>query len=118
MYFDTHVHFDGLGGVTDAGAAVERADEAGVTGMIAVGGDGARNEFALGMAERFGGLVHAAVGYDRDRANHLKDRTAVEQAIGDLRNYIAGSTCRGNGPVAIGEIGLDYHYSADTSDAH
>jgi TatD DNase family protein len=90
--FDTHAHF---GADADCAAAcVERARSAGVTRIIAVGGSPALNAAARGMAERVPGTVWAATGWDRD-------------------------TVDANGPppdppgVAVGEIGLDFHYGAD-----
>ena len=94
MFFDSHVHFtDG----DDAAALVGRARAAGVDRLLAVGGCAETNESALAAARQFGPDVRAAVGYDRDQVGQP-----------------AGAAGRA---AAIGEIGLDYHYSPESAGA-
>ena len=93
--FDTHCHFD----TTDSAAIREilvRAKAAGVEKVLAVGGSDSLNAAAK-SAGACGCLV--ALGYDRDQADsslhlHLPPPPASL--------------------AAIGEIGLDYHYSPET----
>ena len=97
--FDTHAHFEGAPGETRA--ALERAAAAGVTRITAVGGGMALNAGAVAAsdtARRCGGpVVYLALGWDRDNA--LADELpAIDASIAD----------------AVGEIGLDYHYSPET----
>jgi TatD DNase family protein len=115
MLFDTHVHFDGLaaGGVDDV---IRRAVSAGVPRMIAVGGNSTANAFAVDCAERFPENLRAAVGYDRDQAQILADPNDRASAMAALETEISVSQERGR-VVAIGEIGLDLHYSPETADA-
>jgi TatD DNase family protein len=103
MYFDSHLHFDGL---DDAEDALERALAAGVDRMLAIGGGTEANAYALALAKRHPAAVRAAIGYDRDLAD-------APPPFEDIL-----SLARGNPHiVAIGEIGLDYHYSPGTAAA-
>ena len=88
--FDTHAHFEGS--AEEIRAAVERAKTAGVTRIMAVGG----SEELNGTASLFD---IRAIGWDRDSAG---------KSTPDL-DY--------SGVTAVGEIGLDYHYSPETRKA-
>jgi len=98
MFFDTHVHLDGFEDGQGVEDVLGRARQAGVDRMVAVGGSPRHNSFAVDCAARFAGSVHAAVGYDRDCAG----TAAAEQALSGLDKA-----------VAVGEIGLDFHYGPD-----
>lgn len=105
MFFDTHVHFDGLGADDGLEAVLARASTAGVTGMIAVGGAPEGNELAVDVASRYGTTLSAAVGYDR--------HCAIRDLAGDdLDSLLDRRDC----VVAVGEIGLDFHYEPETRD--
>ena len=104
--FDTHVHFDGFP-PEDLDSVLDRASGAGVDRMIAVGGSNSANELACRVAQAHADRVFAAVGYDRDCA-------LLECDIDELgRGISAADPARR--PVAIGEIGLDFHYLAETA---
>ena len=105
MFIDTHVHFDSFRDATEIAKAVDRAAAAGVAKMIAVGGNSKGNLAAMTAAARFPGRVYAAIGFDRDQA---KSEWSSELFVQDLSRSEA---------VAIGEIGLDYHYHPDTAAA-
>lgn len=90
--FDTHAHFEG--GADAIAAQLARAREAGVTRVLAVGGN-----VALNQGVRLSGSLYQAVGWDRDQ---------VEQ---DLSSLDFAGCC------AVGEIGLDYHYAPETRTA-
>ena len=95
--FDTHAHFEGTR--EETAAALERALAAGVARVMAVGGSEELNRGVARAAEAApaGMKVYRAFGYDRDQAG-----------CGDLEpiDY--------SGVAAVGEIGLDYHYSPET----
>ena len=101
--FDTHAHF--MGGGEDISLLLVRAREAGVTRVLAVGGSdelnkGADDAFRLSKADGSSyPEVFKAVGLDRDQ-------------IG-----LNPSSLDFTGANAVGEIGLDYHYSAETREA-
>ncbi len=88
--FDTHAHFEGT--PEETRAAVARARDAGVTRIMAVGGNETLNAGTEGFEFR-------AIGWDRDQAG--RDLPPLDFT----------------GVSAVGEIGLDYHYSPETRDA-
>ena len=100
--FDTHAHFEGT--LDETRAALERAAAAGVTRITAVGGDMALNAGAAAASEtarRIGGpLGYLALGWDRGNAL-AADLPEIDSSLAD----------------AVGEIGLDYHYSPETRSA-
>ena len=111
--FDTHAHF-----TVDAektSATLKRAADAGVSRLMAVGGSPELNRAALLAAEASGANPHGmprvlvALGSDRDQAAGCGEacpRYDFSTVI-DNRKLIS----------AIGEIGLDFHYSPDTAKA-
>ncbi|AKJ63865.1 TatD family hydrolase [Kiritimatiella glycovorans] len=96
--FDTHVHLDGLGGAQEIEAGLARARDAGVDRILAVGGRPEADETALEWAQRYPGSIFASAGCDRDQAGRSPDEAG-------LRTRLRRTEC-----VALGEIGLDYHY--------
>ncbi|HEX8147267.1 MAG TPA: TatD family hydrolase [Pyrinomonadaceae bacterium] len=102
MFIDSHAHIDGEEFDADRGEVVARAREAGVRAILNVGtGDphGGNFERAVALAEGFAG-VYAAVGVHPHDAK-LYDAAAERLLLGFVR---------GKRVVAVGEIGLDYHY--------
>ena len=97
---DTHCHltFEQLAWEIDE--VIERSIAAGVTGWITVGTDSRQNRKAVELAERFEGM-YAAVGIHPHEA---KDFTA--ETIAELKEIAASEKV-----VALGETGLDFHYS-------
>jgi len=91
--FDTHAHFEG----TDAeiAAQLDRAFAAGVTQIMAIGGSESLND-GVRRAAQGRPCVLRAIGWDRDQ---------LGRDLPDL-DY--------TGIAAVGEIGLDYHYSPET----
>ncbi len=129
---DTHVHFD-LSAATTA-ACVQRALEAGVTRLMAVGGSAELNASALAAARAFPGPVRLALGWDRDQASGVRGQASgvSSQAPGEREAtsaataHLPPATCHPppilhlppDTPLAaIGEIGLDYHYHHETREA-
>ena len=121
---DTHVHFDPDPVV--AAAWVKRAQEAGVTRYVAVGGAPDLNAAALAAARAFPQQVKLAVGLDRsqvgknsgfgiqDSESDLDSRTKAEKLI------LPSSVFRlpADTPLAaIGEVGLDYYHSQENRPA-
>ena len=104
-WFDTHAHLDGFAAAGNLAAVLNRAANAGVTQICAIGGSPAANDLAVRLAQEYPAQLHAAVGYDRDQAKLPSHNTTLTT----LATHPA--------VVAIGEIGLDYYYSADTAPA-
>lgn len=96
---DTHCHldFDSYDGLRDA--LVQEAAEAGVTRIINPGASVERSRAAVGLAARYPG-VFAAVGV---HPNNTADWSDAQ--LDALRALAAEPKI-----VAIGEIGLDYHW--------
>ena len=101
--FDTHAHFDTFAAEGTVAAVLERAAAAGVARMCAVGSSEASNELVARLAQEHPEQLVAAVGYDRDQIGkpHDFDRLAA--------------LAEAPGVAAVGEIGLDYYYSAETA---
>ncbi len=100
---DTHAHLDAL---ENAGAAIERAHEAGVTRIVTIGTGIESCRAVLGLAERHDG-VFAALGIDP----HQASSTETER-VEELRALLSHPKT-----VAVGETGLDnFHRHAEPAD--
>jgi TatD DNase family protein len=101
MLIDTHCHLDPESFPEGADAVIERARAAGVGGfvVIGVGKDLGCARFAVDLAARRGD-VRAVVGV------HPHDASALDDAMLEELSAIAASPH----VVAVGEMGLDYHY--------
>lgn len=95
MYIDTHCHLDALD--LAPFEAVQRAGDAGVTGLVTVGTDLATSAESVSIASAFDG-VWAVVGIHPHNAIE-----ATEQVLARL-SALAGHPS----VVGIGETGLDY----------
>ena len=102
--FDTHSHFS-----ADDIAPVQRAQEAGLAGVIAVGGNQELNIGAKTAAAHFPRFAHLALGWDRTMTK-LPPGIAAERLLEEYHHYKLTET-----PLcAIGEIGLDYFHDKGT----
>ncbi len=99
---DSHCHLDDEQFSNDRDAAIERALEAGVGHMVAIGtGDGPPDlEAGIRLAEKYGPL-YATVGVHPHSAAQAEESTAKR-----LRELLKHPKV-----LALGEIGLDYHYN-------
>jgi TatD DNase family protein len=103
MFVDSHAHIDGEEFDADRDEVVGRARGAGVCAILNVGtGDpqGGNFERAVALAENYEGVYAAAGVHPHDA--RLYDEAAERRLLEVLR----GS----RRVVALGEIGLDYHY--------
>ncbi len=98
---DTHCHLDGKSFDGDREAVIARARAAGVEWMVAIGtGDGPPDlEAGIRLAEAYP-FIYATVGVHPHEAAKATDDTWIE-----MMALTAHPKC-----VAVGEIGLDYHY--------
>ena len=103
--FDTHAHFDTFVAEGSVAAVLARAAAAGVEKMCAVGSSEASNELVVRLAREYPSALVAAVGYDRDQLDKPRDMEKLAALAADPA------------VVAVGEIGLDYYYSAETAPA-
>ena len=114
--FDSHIHIERLDALGGLDAVLDRARTAGVVKAVAVGGTAALNAAAEAAARHAPDMLAAAIGYDRDQAPAMADdATACDATLRALRERIATLREADSAPVAIGEIGLDYHYAAESA---
>src|SRR5215213_1142203 len=110
MFVDSHAHIDGEEFDADRDEVVARARAAGVRAILNVGtGDphGGNFERAAALAEKYEG-VYAAAGVHPHDAK-LYDEAAERRLLEVLRGSVR--------VVALGEIGLDYHYDNSPREA-
>ena len=109
-FCDSHVHVEDADGESGYHALINRAAAADVARLVAIGGSEALNTGALHAARDHQQHVRAAVGYDRDCCADIDHQYTAMAST--LRQQAAHP-----GVVAIGETGLDYHYTPDTAKA-
>lgn len=105
LYFDTHAHYDDAWFDDDRDALISALPDCGVDLVVNVGCDRRSSEASIELAERYE-FVYAAVGW------HPHDARSWDDGSADL---IRGWSKHPK-VVAIGEIGLDYHYDLDWKD--
>jgi len=99
MWIDTHCHVTHGRLLPDAAAVLARARAAGVEAFVCAAGDLDESRAALGLAHRHDD-VYATAGVHPHEA-----QDAPTDLDGRLRELAADAR-----NVAVGEIGLDYHY--------
>ncbi|MCC8357780.1 MAG: TatD family hydrolase [Oscillospiraceae bacterium] len=105
MYFDTHAHYDDEWFDEDRDEVLRALPEAGVSLVVNCGCDEKSSQAAVDLAHQYD-FIYAAVGW------HPHDvKTWDETSADKLRRWAEDPKV-----VAIGEIGLDYHYDLDWKD--
>ncbi len=100
MFFDSHCHLTDERFAEDGpDAVIARAREAGVAGLVTIGVGPDDAVAALAIAERNQGVWASAGVHPHDAAG------ADAAVLARIRELALNPKC-----VAIGEIGLDYHY--------
>lgn len=113
--FDSHCHFDPE---DDVGALLSRAREAGLDGLLAVGGSPEADAGAVRAAELAPGFAQTAFGLDRDLADSIADPADLARRMDALEERLRGADGpdgRRPGAAAVGEIGLDYSRGEDAA---
>lgn len=105
MLFDTHVHVNAEQFNEDLEDVIERAKEAGVNNMVVVGFDRPTIIRAMELIEAYD-FMYAAVGWHPVDAIDMTEEDL--QWIEELSNHPK--------VVAIGEMGLDYHWDKSPKD--
>jgi TatD DNase family protein len=100
LLWDTHAHLTDRRFEASWEQVMEEALEAGVHGVVNVGIDPETSRRALAQAERFPGRMAVTVGLHPHEAKRYSSGM-----LDELRE-----TAREGTAVAVGEIGLDYHY--------
>jgi TatD DNase family protein len=94
---DTHAHLDEI---EDLEPAIQRAKEAGLEAIIAMGSHAKSNERVIEICQNHHGFVYPAVGLHPWELGDL-DSAQLNQLLQSIEEKAAYA-------VAIGEIGLDY----------
>ena len=104
MYFDTHVHLNSER-YDNVEEIVENALKNGVKKMLVVGYDLKTSRKAVELASIYD-FVYASVGIHPSevKSSNLKDLEEIEEFVKDSK------------VVAVGEIGLDYHWDKDNKE--
>ena len=97
MFYDTHAHYDDEAFAADRDELLERMHAYGVSGIVTCAYNEASAKAALELAHRYD-FIYAAVGLHPENTDegYREDR---------IRAGLEDSRC-----VAVGEIGLDYHW--------
>lgn len=101
--FDTHAHLCDAAFDDEREAIIADLGAHGVGAFTEIGFDLPSSRAALALAERYP-QVYAAVGFHPDHSDHLHD-----EDVETLRQMVEND----KKIVAIGEIGLDYHYTRE-----
>lgn len=107
MLFDTHVHLNARQFNEDRKEVIERAFQAGVKYMTVVGFDEETIELAIKIAEAYE-TIYAAVGW------HPVDAIDFQPQHLELLRELS----KHPKVVALGEMGLDYHWDRSPHDVH
>lgn len=99
MYFDTHAHLDDGRFSEDREAVIKAIFDSGVSFVVNVGADMEGSRESVQLASQYEG-IYAAVGIHPYDAQNMTENDIV--ALREL--------AKDEKVVAIGEIGLDYHY--------
>lgn len=100
MLVDTHCHLDAGYFAEGADAVIERARAEGVGAFVCIGVGGAEQaRFALELAERRPDVVATVGVHPHEAQSHGPELRALFEELAPATRV-----------VAIGEIGLDYHY--------
>lgn len=106
MLFDTHCHVNDEAYDADREAMLQRAFDAGVTYMMCPGTDIPTSASAVALTHQYT-QVYAAVGIHPEEA-----AKATPESFEQIRHWIKTEPK----VVAIGEVGLDYHWPEPTHD--
>jgi len=99
MYFDTHAHYDDEAFEADRDALLSSLPDRGVGLIVNPGQNAPSSLSAMALAEKYP-HVYAAVGWHPHEADSFDGESPAR-----IRAW-----ARNDRVVAIGEIGLDYHY--------
>jgi len=101
MFLDSHAHLDGLQFSSDREAVIQRAYDAGIRALLAIGNGNGPDDLACAIpfAERYP-WIYASAGV------HPHEARLLTRVHLDAMQHLAAHPRL----IAIGEIGLDYHY--------
>lgn len=97
--FDSHAHYNDEQFDIDRDALLASLPEAGIVGILNCGTDVESSIVSIEMAEKYP-FVYAACGYHPESALEFN-----EERLSEIEKMLSHGKC-----VAVGEIGLEYHY--------
>lgn len=103
--FDTHAHLDDAQYDEDRTAMLARAQAAGVAYIVNIGGSLGSSRRSIALAEDHP-FIYCATGIHPHDAS-----TATPQVLAEIEDMQSHPKC-----LALGEIGLDYHYDLSPRD--
>ncbi len=107
LIFDTHAHYNDESFDSDRESVLELLPSQNVCGVIDAGGDIKSSFDAVKLSEEYP-YIYAAVGFHPE---YLSDDIDTDNLIKELEKLICHDKV-----VAIGEIGLDYHFNSENKD--
>ena len=108
MIFDTHAHYDDEAFEIDREEVLNLLKNNNVCGIINAGTDIKSSEKVLELAKKWD-FIYPALGIHPE---NLDDFCDCEDLISKLRNLILNN----KNVIAVGEIGLDYHFRNDNKE--
>lgn len=106
MFFDSHAHLDDSRFDSDRDEVIASLKTREIDGLINIGSDLSTSEFSVKLAETYP-FIYAAAGAHPDAAGKTDD-----QALARISALLDHEKC-----VALGEIGLDFHYDEPSREA-
>lgn len=103
--FDTHAHYDDEQFDSDRSELLASLTGKGITGVISCGVNAESSKANIDLSGKYP-FIYAAVGY-----HGLNTEDLTDDYLDILKGLIKNEKV-----VAIGEIGLDYHYEKETRD--
>ena len=97
--FDSHAHYNDEQFDIDRDALLASLPEAGIVGILNCGTDVESSIASIEMAEKYP-FVYAACGYHPESALEFN-----QERLSEIEKMLSHEKC-----VAVGEIGLEYHY--------
>ncbi len=116
MYCDSHAHLESGRFDPDRDQVIARARAAGVGCIITCGSDLETSEQAVRLAAQYEG-VYAAVGIHAHKASSAVCGGPEKWSVDEAAMRRLADLAQQPRVVAIGEIGLDYHYDFSPRDA-
>ena len=102
-FFDTHAHYDDAQFDNDRDEVIQKIYSSGVTKCLDVGCDIETSKKAIDIANQYD-FVYAICGFHPNEISGSKEE--IDKDILQIKNLVL----QNKKIVAIGEIGLDYHY--------
>lgn len=105
MLFDSHAHLDDEAFENDRYKIIENLKKDGVDEFINVASSIKTSAFSLSLAEKYP-FIHASVGVHPSECGKMTEADFIQ-----IEKWLSHKKC-----VALGEIGLDYHYDEPEKD--